>query len=314
MRGALVLKSFGLFRLTLAAILIFSYTPCRASEAECKEWIFKNLIKPRAQGLKRDIVTYHWAECKNVQGYTKGKFKNVGPAYVKSQLGKRKGFNDMRAGGFYVASDPSSSCGFAKEEPCLVVSDIAKGSPIDFSSYTDATSPMVDAMKLLQWDCFEPTYVQRLKDEGMSVEQSITWEALRPINGKSLEDLLQIEYETSPSLSYPYSNQRFNNVPNPDGARALRLRNDLEGHIQSRFYERQDLTNPSTPELKNIVTHLSGTALGLECLRKFSIPKIDYPLHADPSFETWLNQVVSEKDFSEVVQDAVIVEKQGSHH
>ncbi|MEO5667693.1 MAG: hypothetical protein ABIR96_06530 [Bdellovibrionota bacterium] len=212
-----------------------------------------------------------------------------------------------------MATDPSASCEYGKSDPCLIVTEISKKTPIDFSREEITILPEADIDKLLKWECFEPSLQQLIRDQGLPSEQSLGAGVFRPIEGKSIEDLIQSEYDTSSSLSYPYDNPTVNDRASREDMRALRLRNDIEMKIQTRFYEKQDLLHPSTPELKNILTHLSNTGLGIECLRKFSVPAPKNSQNLGPDFNEWLSQVVSEKDFSEVVQDAVIVEKPGDH-
>ncbi|MEO5667691.1 MAG: hypothetical protein ABIR96_06520 [Bdellovibrionota bacterium] len=107
-----------------------------ASEAQCEQWVRENLTPQiKYQVLKESITTFHWVACHSVPGYKKsGDFKKVGPAYVDGQLAKRKAPSDKRSGGFYLATDPSVTCTYGYENPCLVVADIAAGAEIGFSS------------------------------------------------------------------------------------------------------------------------------------------------------------------------------------
>ncbi|MEO5667692.1 MAG: hypothetical protein ABIR96_06525 [Bdellovibrionota bacterium] len=318
-------------QISVVGLFIFSYTVCQASEAECEAWL-RNKIAPRQEVLTRDITVYHWVPCKKVSGYKEnGDLAKLATGYVQKQLENTRLTVDNRSGGLYLATDPSSTCKYgvfnmaAPEQAiyaslsdapvasslssslaCLIVIDVPKSTPLLYSPLINLKNEIkTHHADLKRWDCLNDA---NDKDSGpFAPAQS----PLKPLQGVDADYFIDRIYAEQPSLSYDYSAA---SIPNRSDlkSRALRLRSDILPRLKIRAYEASDLRNPQTDEARNIVMHMELSDAG-KCLDANLVPR---PSEKDRSskFSAWLDNVVSQKDFSDVVRDVVMSENSGAKH
>ncbi|MEO5667690.1 MAG: hypothetical protein ABIR96_06515 [Bdellovibrionota bacterium] len=191
--------------------------------------------------------------------------------------------------------------------------------------------------KLLKWECFKPERVRsiqanektRIEEECLRdtthCDEKFLAEELRrrtvyllskndfqSILSKTVSEIEYSRYDSFPSISYPYNtapllNNNFSRNWEVD-VRALRLRSELKSKMTTRFYEAKNFKS-SNPEERNILSHLSKSSDGKFCIGNVALnPPLTGTNEDDAHFQTWLHGLVSERDFSSVVQDLVIKE------
>ncbi|MEO5668550.1 MAG: hypothetical protein ABIR96_10865 [Bdellovibrionota bacterium] len=297
-----------------------THSLCRATEAECEAWLRKK-IAPRPQILTRDITVYHWVPCKNVAGYKKnGDLAKLAAGYVKKQLENTRLTPDNRSGGLYLATDPSSSCSFGLStdnvarsdstvsSSCLIVIDISKDTPLLYSpSITLKSAVNEDHEDLLRWGC--------LNDSSPYTDLRAPLKPLlKPIGAIEAKDFIERIYASQPSLSFDYGAL---SIPHQWDLkqRALRLRSDSLARLKIRGFEANDLKYPQSDEARYIVRHLQLSDFD-NCLDRMDanvVPRLS-DKDRSPQFNAWLDNVVSQKGFSDVVRDAVLTENPLGKH